>query len=80
MEVCICTTNPPSIVTVEPDAVTDPISVISESVQRNGTVTGQELSEETSFGLPAAREDKAVTDLNWFSQYWLLGESSAPVK
>lgn len=84
---CICsffqqTTNP-SIITEERDAVTDPITAISESVRRNGTVTGQELAEETPSRHPVAREDKAVTDLNWFSQYlvmWLLGESSAPVQ
>lgn len=65
------TTNPPSIVTEGPDAVTDSITAISESVRRNGTgdVTGQELAEETPSGHPAAREDKAVTEQNWFSQY-----------
>lgn len=62
------TTNPPSIVTEGPDAVTDPITAISESVRRNGTVTGQELAEETPSGHPAAREDKAATEQNWFSQ------------
>lgn len=39
-----------------------PISAISELVQRNGRVTGQELAKQIPSGHLAAREDK--TDLN----------------
>lgn len=70
------TTNPPSTVTEEPDAViTDSIIAISESIWRNGLVTGQELAETTLPVHPAASEDKAVSELNWFIQKVLLQAS-----